>query len=323
MAIVIEILVLKGAFPSSVAVTFDLFTTANRLREINGRPPPFALRAIGSGARQARSFIGGRDAIGPPNILLVPGLGLDGAERISERLAERDTRTARQMLIAAAEKKVTIAAACSSVFLLASTGILDGRRATTTWWLAPLFRQLYPGVVLDADALVVRDGPFMTAGAAMAQLDLCLALVNRFAGAKLAEACARFLLLDQRRSQARYMALDYLTAADDRVRRAERWAREHLDKPLSVDGMAKAAGLGPRTFARRVERTTGHTPVQLLQGLRMERAIELIETTRMSFDEIAQRVGYADASALRRLLRKQNMGARALRSRQRTQDHRG
>lgn len=310
----IEILILKGAFPSSVAVTFDLFATANRLREINRRPAPFALRAIGSGAKQARAFIGGKDATGPADALIIPGLGLNGEQEISRRLAERDARSARQMLLAAAENKVTIAAACSSVFLLASAGILDGRRATTTWWLAPLFRKLHPDVLLDADALVVRDGPFTTAGAALAQLDLCLSLVNRFAGTKLADACARFLLLDQRRSQARYMALGYLTGGDDRVRRAERWAREHLDNALSVDDMAKAAGLGLRTFARRVERATGFTPLQLLQGLRMERAIELIETTQMPFDDIAQRVGYADASALRRLLRKQNMGVRALRS---------
>jgi transcriptional regulator GlxA family with amidase domain len=311
---IIEILILKGAFPSSVAVTFDLFATANRLREVNRRPAPFALRAIGSGAKQARAFIGGKDAVGPADVLIVPGLGLNSAEEISERLAERDARSARRLLLATAENKVTIAAACSSVFLLGSAGILDGRRATTTWWLAPLFRKLYPDVLLDADALVVTDGPFTTAGAALAQLDLCLSLVSRFAGSKLADACARFLLLDQRRSQARYMALGYLTDGDDHVRRAERWARAHLDNPLNVDAMAKAAGLGLRTFARRVERATGLTPLQLLQSLRMERAVELIETTEMPFDDIAQRVGYADASALRRLLRKQNMGVRTLRS---------
>ncbi len=315
MAKIIEVLVLKGAFPSSVAVTFDLFATANRLREINRRPPPFALRATGSGARQARSFVGGKNAVGPADILLVPGLGLNSAEEISERLSKRDAKIAHRMLVSAAQKRVAIAAACSGVFLLASAGILDGRRATTTWWLAPLFRQLYPDVALDADALVVRDGSFMTAGAALAQLDLCLALVSRFAGSRLAEACARLLLLDQRRSQARYMALGYLTAADAYVSRAERWASKHLGESFSVDDMAEAAGLGPRTFARRIEKVTGLTPVQFLQSLRVERAVELIETTQLPFDAIARRVGYADASTLRRLMRKQTgLGVRALRA---------
>jgi transcriptional regulator GlxA family with amidase domain len=202
------------------------------------------------------------------------------------------------------------------VFLVASTGLLDGHRATTTWWLAPLFRQLFPEVILDTDAMVLTDAGLTTAGAAMAQLDLMLSIVARHAGPDLANGCARFLLLDQRQSQSRYMALSFLAAKDERVSRAERWARARLHRTFSISELAKAAGLGARTFARRCEQATGLSPVRFVQKLRIEKAMELLETTRLGLDEIAASVGYADPSTLRKLLhRERKPGARASRVR--------
>ena len=107
-----------------------------------------------------------------------------------------------------------------------------------------------------------------------------------------------------------------LVAADEPVRRAQAWARDRLEAGLTVDDLAAAAGLAPRTFSRRIERVTGLSPVRFLQRLRVERAVELIETTRLPFEEIARQVGYAEPSTLRRLLRKDGgVGPRELRSR--------
>nr|BFE50972.1 hypothetical protein GCM10017745_43990 [Saccharothrix mutabilis subsp. capreolus] len=189
-------------------------------------------------------------------------------------------------------------------FLSAAVGLLDGRRATTSWWLAPLFRRLHPGVELDAEALVVRDGPVTTAGAAMAHLDLMLTLVARHGGAELADRCARYLLADVRASQSAYMALGFLTAADH-VAAAERWARARLADDVSVADVAAAVGMSARTFARRVERATGLSPVRFLQRLRVETAVDLLTTTRLPVEDIARRVGYADPTTLRRVLRRE------------------
>jgi transcriptional regulator GlxA family with amidase domain len=316
MATVIEILVLRDAFPSSVAVTFDVFATANRLKERAGRPAAFALRAIGSGAKRARAFMGGEDVEGRSKIIIVPGLGLNNEEELTARFAGRDVAWASQFLADAMQQGTMIAGACSAVFLLATSGILAGRRVTTSWWLAPLFQRLHPGVRLDAEALLVTDGPVMTAGAAMAQLDLSLAVVAHFAGPKLADACARYLLVDQRRSQGRYMSLRFLAMSDDHVARAETWARQRLSEPFSVGDLAAAVGLSQRTFARRVSRATGLSPVQLVQRLRVEQAVEALETTRLPFEEIARQVGYADPSTLRRIMKRDvGGGARMLRTR--------
>ena len=314
----VELLVLKGAMASSVAITLDVLNTANMVRAAAGLPPAFEVTLSGSGARLARAMAPWAALAegAPAELVIVPALGMSSEALIDAGLKRRDLIALGQRVAAAAQAGSAIAASCSSVFLLAQAWLLAGRRATTTWWLAPVFRRRFPDVRLDTDALVVSDGPITTAGAAMAQMDLMLALVARHAGPALADRCARYLLLDERRSQTPFMALALLTATDDRVAKAEAWARDHLADGVSVEALAAAAGLAPRTFARRVERVTGLSPVRFLQRLRIERAVELMETTRLPFEEIARRVGYAEPSTLRRLLRKEGgAGPRELRAR--------
>jgi transcriptional regulator GlxA family with amidase domain len=315
--VTVEVLVLDGAMPSSIAVTFDMLATANRLRKAAGQRPAFAVRLSGSGARRARSLAGaalaGSDQIGHPKVIIMPGLGTASEGELTKRLALRDAAAARRKLVDAVAGGAEVATSCTGAFLFASAGLLEGRRATTTWWLAPLFRLLHPRVRLDTNALVVTDGPITTAGAALAQMDLMLTIVARHAGPRLADQCARYLLLDERRSQSRYMALGYLAAADERVARAEGWARERLAEGLTVDELAAAVGLSSRTFARRIGRVTGLSPVRFLQRLRVERAVELLETSRLPFEEIARQVGYAEPSTLRRLMGRNGGGARTLR----------
>lgn len=316
--ILVEVLILTGASPSSVAITVELLRVANRLRRASGRPAPFRMRLVGSGAASAAAFLGEAEAASEepsPNVLIVPGLDLVNETVVSKVLTREDAAAARSRLKHADAQKAEIASSCSGVFLLASAGLLDGRQATTSWWLAPLFRRLFPAVSLDTDAMVVRDGRMTTAGAAMAQLDLMLDIIARHTNAELAARCAHYMLVEPRTSQARYIAIRFLTAADERIDRAERWARSRLGKGFSMGELADAAGLSPRTFARRLERATGLSPVRFTQRLRVERAVELLETTRLSLDEISRRLGYAEPSTLRLLLRRHGTGgAREIRA---------
>jgi transcriptional regulator GlxA family with amidase domain len=301
----IAILALPGAMRSSVAITFDLLDTANRLAGAAGRPAPFDYVELDPA-----------EALPPDSdALVVPGLGACSAAELDERLSRPDAVASIVLLRAAAAAGTLLAASCSSVFLLAATGLLDGRRATTSWWLAPLLVTRHPKVMLDTDQLVVEDRQVITAGAAMAQMDLMLSLIVRFAGAKLATLCARYLLLDERRSQSRYMALGFLAARDPVVARAEAWTQEHLAEPFSVNDLAGAVGLAPRTFARRVAGAVGMSPVRFVQRLRVEAAVHLIETTRLSIEEVAHRVGYTESSTLRRMiLREMNLRPGELRA---------
>src|ERR1700761_1235399 len=159
----VELLVLRGAMPSSVAITIDVLTTANRRRRARGRAPIFQIRATGSGLAAARPWLADQaelepgDRRPPADIIVMPGLGLSSAAEGTARLAERDAERAGAALSNALQGGVEVATSCSGAFLLARAGLLSGKRATTTWWLAPLFRRLHRDVTLDTDALVVRD----------------------------------------------------------------------------------------------------------------------------------------------------------------------
>jgi transcriptional regulator GlxA family with amidase domain len=182
---------------------------------------------------------------------------------------------------------------------------------------------MFPAVRLDTAELVLTDGLWTTAGAAMAQMDLTVGLVARYAGARIAETCARKMILDERRSQAPYMAMSLLAASDDGVARAAAWARPRLSEGIGVSDLARALGQSPRTFSRRIVAATGLSPIRFLQQLRVERAIELIEATALSFEEIAYRVGYSDPSTLRSLVRRgAGAGPRELRAKARGSDAR-
>jgi len=312
----VELIALEGALASGLGITADILATANRMAQNAGKPPAFALRLAGSAAPALRPMLRPLPrTAGPADSVILPGAGFLNETAVNHGLSRPDVIAARKRLTRASESGAWIVASCSSVFILASTGLLAERSATTTWWLAPLFRRLFPTVRLEAASLVVVDGRLITAGAAMAQTDAMLALVSRVCGAAIARLCARYLLLDERQSQEPYMTLAALASADPHVAKAHAWALTRIEVRVAIDEMAAAVGLSHRTLARRIEHVTGLSPVRFLQRLRMERALHLMDTTRLPFETIASRVGYAESSTLRRIFKDSGLSARAIRSR--------
>lgn len=314
------ILALETALASSVTITIDVLAMANRICIAAGRPAAFDVEIVGPGAHLFRPFLAFPEASHEnPSLFIIPAQGLSKSDCYRARLAEPDADMARDLIQAAARAGAHITSSCTGSLLLASTGLLDRRRATSAWWLAPVFHELYPAVALDTDELVLSEGPFTTAGAAMAQIDLMVGVVARYAGAEIAEGCARRMVLDERRSQIPYMAIGLLAASSESVARAAAWARTRLGDGINVNDIAGAVGQSPRTFSRRVAAATGMSPIRFLQQLRVERAVELIETTSLAFEEVAYRVGYSDPSTLRGLIRRgSGLGPRELRARVRS-----
>ena len=319
------ILALEGALASSVAITVDVLAMANHKCAAAGRRPAFDVRLVGSGAHLFRPFLAFPEAThAEPDLLIIPAQGLSKAAHYATRLAESDAVAACEEIVRAVRAGADVASSCTGTLLLANTGLLDGRTATTAWWLAPVFQDLFPQVGLNTADLVVEDGPFKTAGAAMAQMDLMVGIVARYAGAQIADQCARTMVLDERRSQVPYMAIGFLAASSETVAKATSWARARLQDEITVSDLAAAVGLTPRTFARRVQSATGMSPIKFLQQLRMERAVEMLETTTLAFEEVAYRVGYRDPSTLRAVIRKRTgVGPRDLRQRARSAGSRG
>ena len=304
----LQLIVLPGAHAAGVAVSLDILRAAATLAPGLTLPAPRwrVLSPEGGdielagGLRCPSEPLSTADEAG---IRVVPGLATESPEALEHRLAQADARRVADDLTRRLAYGQPVAATCSAVFLLRDTGALAGRCVTTTWWLAQHLRRTAPDCRVDADRIVCVDGALVTAGAAMAQVDLMLHLL-RGHGAALAEAVARVLLLDARTAQSAYTLPALLANGDALVRRLVQRIEETLPRPPAVSALADAFAMSTRTLSRRVREATGQGPSALIQAVRLARARRLIETTRMSIDQVAAAVGYEDATALRRLMRR-------------------
>ncbi|MEN4917875.1 helix-turn-helix domain-containing protein [Achromobacter spanius] len=317
----ISVLALDGCFDTGLSAILDAFATANELADLQqpGTGPRFDISVIGM-RREVRTGLGMRvpvkpaSAMGSPDWLILPAIATKMPEQLLPALERRDVRDALALLRQRHDDGVKIAAACIGTFVLAESGLLDGQEATTSWWLAPLFRQRYPQVRLDSARMMVPSGSFTTAGAAMGHLDLALWLLGQ-ASPALAAVVVRYLLVDARPSQAPYMIPDHLARADPLVERFERWARDRLAHGFSLDAAADALATSTRTLQRRIEAVLGKSPLSYFQDLRVERAVHLLRTSHLNMEAIAAEVGYEDGATLRTLLRRRlGRGVRELRA---------
>lgn len=271
-----------------------MLDSANRVAALRGEAAPFRWRTLRP------------EAVGPgtpaPGLVVLPGLGLASAHDLRAAMDSPAFATLSAALRHLAQPGTRIAGACTGVFALAAAGLLDGRRATTTWWLAPLLRAWFPKVRVEMGEVLYSDGALVTAGASFAQIDLMLHLIETQAGYALAEDCRRFLLADSRPSQLPYLSVATLVAGDPALQRAELHLRRHIARQVPLAELAEAAGLGARTFARRLARVAGMTPGEFAQTLRVTEAIRLYRAGGLSLEQIAHRVGYGDATALRRVM---------------------
>jgi len=317
----LHLLVLDGVFDLGLAALTDTLTTANELgAALPDAPAPIELTLVGV-RRRVHTAQGltvpvvPAAAAGRPDAVLVPALGAKMPEALAARLARPDVTDAVAVLRDWAGSGATLGAACTGTFLLAESALLDGQRATTSWWLAPMFRQRYPHIALDESRMLVNSAGVTTAGAAMAHLDLALSVLRGRSPA-LAALAARYLLVEARGSQAEFVIPDHLAHADPVVERFERWARERLATGFSLGEAARAVGASERTLARRLRSVLGKTPLSYFQDLRVERAVHLLRTGADSVDRIAAQIGYADGVTLRSLLRRKlGKGVRELRAR--------
>lgn len=195
---------------------------------------------------------------------------------------------------------------CAGAFVLAETGLADGRRATTHWAFAEALAARFPAVKVAASAMVLEDGDLMTAGGILAWTDLGLTLVERLLGPSVMLATARFLLIDPpRRSQLPFAAFQpRFDHGDAAVLKAQHAIHARAAQGTGVPELAAVAGLGERTFLRRFAKATGMRPVEYLQQVRIARAREALELTRDPVDAIAWSVGYADPAAFRKLFQR-------------------
>jgi transcriptional regulator GlxA family with amidase domain len=293
----IGILLYPGCQAGMVHGLSDVFQIAGEISVARGGPPlrisHWDLDPSGTIARCRDSHPGGD---GDPTVVIVPG-------RLAGPIESRNAGPFTGWLAGQHARGTTLAASCGGTFLLAETGLLSGRPATTHWAYAEAFRARFPDVALDADRIVIEDGDIITAGGLMAWTDLGIRLVDRLLGPSIMMTTARFLLIDPAgREQQHYRGFQpRLAHGDEAILRVQHWLRSRNARAVTVADMARQAALEERTFLRRFKAATGLRPTEYAQQLRMDKARELLQFTKRPVDQIAWTVGYEDPTAFRRL----------------------
>ena len=235
-----------------------------------------------------------------PDVLVAPALApgplpcpLEGEEAapFAKWLTERH-----------AEGAMLASTGCGA-FVLAATGLLSGRSTTTHWSVADKLQASFPDVKVDADKVLIDDGEILTAGGMMAWTDLGMRLIDRLLGPTVMVEAAQFWLIDPGgREQRHYSTFaPRLAHGDETILKLQHKLQADPARLVTVPGMARQAGMEPRTFLRRFKAATGMKPTEYVQHLRISKAREHLQFTKDPLDQVAWKIGYGDVAAFRRL----------------------
>jgi transcriptional regulator GlxA family with amidase domain len=295
----IEVLAFQDVQVLDVAGPLQVFSSANDLVRTAGEPCAYELAVVAeqqlvtasAGVGLAAQELS-RHRMSLDTLIVAGGFGVDAA---CENIALIRWIRAR----AAAARR--IASVCSGAFLLAATGLLDGRRAVTHWRRCAEFARRFPAVHLEPDPIFVRDGNIWTSAGVTAGIDLALALVEADFGRALALAVARQLVVFLKRpgGQAQFSTALALQHGDGRFERLHAWITDNLAGNLSVASLADAASMSERSFVRHYRRATGMTPARAIERMRVEAARRELEQGR-SVKSIAARCGFGSEETMRR-----------------------
>ncbi|HEY9310853.1 GlxA family transcriptional regulator [Williamsia sp.] len=241
----------------------------------------------------------GPEALAEADTVLIPGTRMPAVRYEGD--CPDDLRAAFE-LVRPGTRMVSI---CTGAFALAAAGILDGRPATTHWHKADDFRRMYPGVDLDEGVLFVDDGDVLTSAGLAAGIDLCLHIIRRDHGARVANRVAKYCVVPPWRDggQAQFITAAVPESDSSSTAGVRDWARHNLTEPLTVAQLAGRAHMSVRTFNRRFREETGDTPGVWVRKQRLHLARELLETRDLPVDEVAQLSGLVTGSNLRHQLR--------------------
>ncbi|QDF99144.1 transcriptional regulator [Azoarcus sp. DD4] len=304
------------AFPDAVVSTLaGIFDVMNGIALMGatpaGAPPPFQVEVVGEATGPLPLASGvpfevqrAIDAVDSSDIVIVPSLLLRSPGWEQGRYPRLVA-----WLSAMHARGAVLCSACSGVFLLAETGLFDGKDATVHFGYAQAFAAAYPAVAIHPERVLVISGlheELVSSGASTSWHDLVLYLIARFAGATVAQEVARMFALQWHQDGLTpYMVFEgRADHGDGEIRGAQQWLSEHFSVANPVEEVIKRSRLAERTFKRRFASATGLTPIAYVQRLRIEDAKRRLERTDVSIDEISWRVGYEDPAFFRRLFRR-------------------
>ena len=205
-------------------------------------------------------------------------------------------------IVEAARTSRRVSSICTGVFALADAGLIENRRVTTHWLFTDDLKTRFPAIRLEADRIFVVDGPIWTAAGNSAGIDLTLHMLEKDYGTDLAREVARILVVDTQRSggQSQHSALLAMHPKTDRIQGSLAYARQNLGKPMSVEDLARVAGLSSRQFSRAFRAETRLSPAKAIESLRLDAARVMIEQSRHPIEVVARETGFGDQERMRR-----------------------
>jgi len=292
---------------SSIVGTYKIFTRANNYWKETGRKELFKIELAGL-SRQVEFYEGlftvkphtHISAIAKTNLIVIPSLNHNYQKAVK----------GNQLLIDWIEKQykhgAEVASICTGTFLLASSGLLDGRTCSTNWAVADNFRTMFPNVDLQTDKLITDENGIYTCGGAYSFLNLIIYLVEKYFDRQTAIFCSKVFQIElDRQSQSPFIIFKgQKSHGDEMVKKAQDYIEGHLDEKISVEHLSTRFAVGRRNFDRRFIKATGNTPVEYSQRVKIESAKKALETSRKNINEVMYDVGYSDVKAFREVFRK-------------------
>lgn len=303
----VTILVPETAIAAAVLDPQYLFAAVNQFSISAGAPAPFEVTLAGN-SRDV-SLLNGQVHIQPQQLLedirhtdliIIPALSGDMKAAVAQNEAMLP------WIVRQYQAGAEVASLCVGAFLLAATGLMDGKQCSTHWMFAPIFRDMYPEVILTEDRIITAQHRLYSSGGAHAYWNLLLYLVEKYTSREMAVLASKFFVLQQGpQTQSPFVIFKgQKDHGDHSIVAIQEYIEKNYAEKLSVDGLAELCGAGRRTFERRFKKATGNTVLEYLQRVRMEAAKKALELGHASIKEVMYQVGYADHKAFRDIFKK-------------------
>ena len=292
---------------SSIVGVYKIFSRANKYWKETGRKELFKIELAGLSKKV--DYYDGLFTVSPhthissitkTNLIIIPSLNHNYQKAV------KGNRPLIDWIERQYKHGAEVASICTGAFLLAASGLLDGRTCSTNWAVADNFRNMFPEVNLQIDKLITDENGIYTSGGAYSFLNLVIYLIEKYYDRQTAIFCSKVFQIEMdRQSQSPFIIFKGQKSHDDEViQKAQAYIESHWDEKISVEELSSRFAVGRRNFDRRFIKATGNTPVEYSQRVKIESAKKAFETTRKTINEVMYDVGYSDVKAFREVFRK-------------------
>ncbi|KAA2240937.1 helix-turn-helix domain-containing protein [Chitinophaga agrisoli] len=286
---------------------YKAFRRVNQYLEDNDQDPMFTVQLVG--ASRNMSIEGGLFSVHPhlrleeverTDLIIIPAISWNFSASLARNQA------LLPWIVQQYRQGAEVASMCIGGFLLAATGLLNGKSCSTHWMAADVFRRMFPEVNLVVEKVITDEQGIYTNGGAFSFVNLLLYLIEKYCGRKTAIYCSKVFEVDiDRNCQSPFTMFSGLKDhQDEEIKRAQLFIENNVDKKISIGQLATQFGIGRRNFDRRFIKATHNTPAEYLQRVKIEAAKKMLETSRKTVNEVMYEVGYIDLKAFREVFKR-------------------